>query len=52
MAIAHETSPEPPTYPIGSVDSALRLLLMVGERQNIRILEARSSASLVRPPTA
>jgi hypothetical protein len=29
-----------PIYPIGSVDSAMRLLLMIGERDRVRIAEA------------
>lgn len=37
-----------PTYPIGSVDSALRLLLMVGERERVRIAEASKELGVAR----
>jgi DNA-binding IclR family transcriptional regulator len=37
-----------PTYPIGSVDSALRLLLMVGERGSVRIAEASDELNVAR----
>lgn len=37
-----------PTYPIGSVDSALRLLLMIGERDRVRIAEASKELKVAR----
>ena len=37
-----------PTYPIGSVDSALRLLLLVGERGRLRIAEASKELGVAR----
>jgi DNA-binding IclR family transcriptional regulator len=41
----------PPAYPIASVDRALRLLLLVGQRSSIRLSEA-SEALGVAPSTA
>jgi DNA-binding IclR family transcriptional regulator len=37
-----------PTYPIGSVDSALRLLAMIGEQQRVRIAEASKELNVAR----
>jgi IclR family transcriptional regulator, acetate operon repressor len=37
-----------PTYPIGSVDSAMRLLVMLGERDQVRIGEAASELGVAR----
>ena len=37
-----------PAYPIGSVDSALRLLLMVGERERVRIADASKELGVAR----
>ncbi|MEZ5075915.1 MAG: IclR family transcriptional regulator [Solirubrobacterales bacterium] len=39
---------EKPTYPIGSVDSALRLLLLIGEHQQLRIAEAAEELGVAR----
>jgi IclR family transcriptional regulator, acetate operon repressor len=39
---------EKPTYPIGSVDSALRLLLLVGEHKQLRIAEAAEELGVAR----
>src|SRR5215470_8861033 len=41
----------PPSYPIASVDRALRLLLLVGRRSSVRLSEA-SQALGVAPSTA
>ncbi len=40
-------APEP-SYPIGSVDSALRLLLLIRDRQEIRIAEASTELGVAR----
>jgi IclR family acetate operon transcriptional repressor len=37
-----------PIYPIGSVDSAMRLLLMIGERDRVRIAEAAKELGVAR----
>ncbi|MDQ6821797.1 MAG: IclR family transcriptional regulator [Actinomycetota bacterium] len=37
-----------PIYPIGSVDSAMRLLLMIGERDRVRIAEAANELGVAR----
>lgn len=37
-----------PTYPIGSVDSAMRLLVMLGERDQVRIGEAAGELGVAR----
>jgi IclR family acetate operon transcriptional repressor len=37
-----------PIYPIGSVDSAMRLLLMIGERDRVRIAEAAKDLGVAR----
>jgi IclR family transcriptional regulator, acetate operon repressor len=46
------SSPAPsrdaPTYPIGSVDSALRLLLLIGERSQVRIADASNELGVAR----
>ena len=39
---------EKPIYPIGSVDSAIRLLLMIGERDRVRIAEAANELGVAR----
>ncbi|MFZ0042763.1 MAG: IclR family transcriptional regulator [Solirubrobacteraceae bacterium] len=39
---------EKPIYPIGSVDSAMRLLLMIGERDRVRIAEAAKELGVAR----
>ncbi|MBS1888554.1 MAG: IclR family transcriptional regulator [Actinobacteria bacterium] len=39
---------EKPTYPIGSVDSALRLLLLVGEHKQLRIADAAEELGVAR----
>lgn len=39
---------EKPTYPIGSVDSALRLLLLVGEQKQLRIADAAAELGVAR----
>ncbi len=39
---------EKPMYPIGSVDSAMRLLLMVGERDRVRIADAANELGVAR----
>lgn len=39
---------ETPTYPIGSVDSALRLLLMFGERAQVRVADAATELGVAR----
>lgn len=41
-------SPGPPAYPIGSVDNALRLLLMFRERSQLRVSEASRSIGVAR----
>src|SRR5215467_13691901 len=41
----------PPTYPIASVDRALRLLLLVGRRSSVRLSEASETLG-VAPSTA
>jgi IclR family acetate operon transcriptional repressor len=40
--------PEKPAYPIGSVDSALRLLLMFGERPRVRVADASKELGVAR----
>jgi DNA-binding IclR family transcriptional regulator len=42
---------EAPAYPIGSVDSALRLLLLLGERSQVRVADAAKELG-VAPSTA
>ena len=37
-----------PIYPIGSVDSAMRLLMMIGERDRVRIAEAAKELGVAR----
>jgi DNA-binding IclR family transcriptional regulator len=37
-----------PTYPIGSVDSALRLLVLIAERPQVRIAEASNALEVAR----
>src|SRR5580692_7111858 len=37
-----------PTYPIGSVDSVLRLLTMIGEREQVRIAGAAAELGVAR----
>jgi IclR family transcriptional regulator, acetate operon repressor len=37
-----------PTYPIGSVDSALRLLVLVGKRERVRISDASTELNVAR----
>jgi IclR family acetate operon transcriptional repressor len=41
----------PPSYPIGSVDNALRMLLMIGERSEVRVSDASAELG-VAPSTA
>lgn len=48
MSSAATLTNDRPTYPIGSVDSALRLLLMVGERGRVRIAEASRELGVAR----
>lgn len=43
-----ETAVKRPTYPLSSVDNALRLLLMVGEGRELRLAEASASLGVVR----
>ncbi len=43
-----QPDPEPPAYPIGSVDSALRLLILLAERRRIRIAEAAEELGVAR----
>ena len=42
------TKPAKPSYPIASVDNALKLLRMVGERRWIRVSEASAELGVVR----
>lgn len=53
--VRHPSAPSPsdpdgatPTYPIGSVDSALRLLLLIGERGQLRVAEASRELDVAR----
>jgi DNA-binding IclR family transcriptional regulator len=48
VATAPASTNDKPAYPIGSVDSALRLLLMVGERGRVRIAEASDELGVAR----
>ncbi len=41
-------APEKPAYPIGSVDRALRLLLMFGERSQVRVADASKELGVAR----
>jgi IclR family transcriptional regulator, acetate operon repressor len=41
-------SSDRPTYPIGSVDSAMRLLVLLGERDHVRIAEAATELGVAR----
>jgi DNA-binding IclR family transcriptional regulator len=41
-------SSDRPTYPIGSVDSAMRLLMLLGERDHVRIAEAATELGVAR----
>ncbi len=45
---ANSLSREGPTYPIGSVDSAMRLLVMLSERDRVRIAEAAAELDVAR----
>ncbi len=47
MASAGQDEPSP-TYPIGSVDSALRLLLIICGRQQLRVAEASEELGVAR----
>jgi IclR family acetate operon transcriptional repressor len=40
--------PEKPIYPIGSVDSALRLILLLGEHDRVRIADAATELGVAR----
>lgn len=48
MTNAATVESDKPIYPIGSVDSAMRLLLLVGERDQIRIAEAADELGVAR----
>jgi IclR family acetate operon transcriptional repressor len=48
MAEAPVVANDKPIYPIGSVDSAMRLLLMIGERDRVRIAEAAKELGVAR----
>ncbi len=45
---AGQNGAERPAYPVGSVDNALRLLLLVSERQGVRIAEASEELGVAR----
>jgi IclR family acetate operon transcriptional repressor len=46
--MATPATPVKPAYPIGSVDNALRLLLLFRERESIRVAEASTELGVVR----
>src|SRR5438132_14162773 len=46
--VLRESSPTAPTYPIASVDSALRLIVLVAERRPIRLAEAARELGVAR----
>jgi IclR family acetate operon transcriptional repressor len=46
--VAASTEGEKPAYPIGSVDTALRLLAMIAEREQVRISEASQELHVAR----
>jgi len=48
MADAPVVRNDKPIYPIGSVDSAMRLLLMIGDRDRVRIAEAAKELGVAR----
>jgi DNA-binding IclR family transcriptional regulator len=48
LATAPAAIGDKPSYPIGSVDSALRLLLMIGEKQRVRIADASKELGVAR----
>lgn len=48
MADAGVVSNDRPTYPIGSVDSAMRLLMMIAGRDQVRIAEAAKELGVAR----
>lgn len=48
MAQTSIVTNDKPIYPIGSVDSAMRLLLMIGERDRVRIAEAAKELEVAR----
>lgn len=48
MVTPSPTLSDKPSYPIGSVDSALRLLLMIGEQRRVRIAEASKELNVAR----
>ena len=48
MAETSIVASDKPIYPIGSVDSAMRLLLMIGERDRVRIAEAAKELGVAR----
>jgi DNA-binding IclR family transcriptional regulator len=48
MAEPSTIASDKPIYPIGSVDSAMRLLLMIGERDRVRIAEAAKELGVAR----
>ena len=48
MAETSTVDTDKPIYPIGSVDSAMRLLLMIGDRDRVRIAEAAKELGVAR----
>ncbi|MDE3076848.1 MAG: IclR family transcriptional regulator [Chloroflexota bacterium] len=48
MALQVQSRPRVPSHPIGSVDNALRLLLMFRKRQNVRASEASEALGVAR----
>jgi DNA-binding IclR family transcriptional regulator len=48
MTNAETANRAKPMYPIGSVDSAIRLLMMIGERDRVRIAEAAKELGVAR----
>lgn len=48
MAKSAVITNDKPIYPIGSVDSAIRLLVMIGERDRVRIAEAAKELGVAR----
>lgn len=47
-ALVEETSGETPSYPIGSVDNALRLIVLFSERKSVRISDASRLLGVAR----
>lgn len=48
QSVAIEVEQQKPSYPIASVDSALRLLMLLSERDQVRVVDAASDLGVAR----